>query len=375
MTDTVNRNALSMAADVAGRVSVISGWKNAGPRQAWQASIVLSLLATTASAQTPSQQAQNDLPSVTVTAPEAKRRPTTATSDTTAARRTRATRAARRPEQPVQPKPFEETQAQRTGTVGYYVNSTSIATRTNTPIVNIPQSLNVISREMINDQNYGGLTDVTRYVPSVAVHQGEGNRDELVIRGVDSSANFFVNGFRDDVQIYRDIYNTQSIEVLKGPSAITFGRGSGGGLLNRTLKEADGVYRYEATGQTGSWGDRRVSVDAGQAVNENVAVRLNAFYEGADGFRDFNHLERYGFNPTATFKVDDNTKVKLSYEYYHDERTADRGNPSLTPVGGAHAIQSGHAVCTQWRLLDLLRQPESQHGAGYRPDRHGVHRT
>ena len=335
MTDTVNRNALSMAADVVGRVSVISGWKNARPRQAWQASIVLSLLATTASAQTPSQQAQNDLPSVTVTAPEAKRRPTTATSDTTAARRTRATRAARRPEQPVQPKPFEETQAQRTGTVGYYVNSTSIATRTNTPIVNIPQSLNVISREMINDQNYGGLTDVTRYVPSVAVHQGEGNRDELVIRGVDSSANFFVNGFRDDVQIYRDIYNTQSIEVLKGPSAITFGRGSGGGLLNRTLKEADGVYRYEATGQTGSWGDRRVSVDAGQAVNENVAVRLNAFYEGADGFRDFNHLERYGFNPTATFKVDDNTKVKLSYEYYHDERTADRGNPSLTPVGGA----------------------------------------
>ena len=68
------------------------------------------------------------------------------------------------------------------------------------------------------------------------MHQGEGNRDELVIRGVDSSANFFVNGFRDDVQIFRDLYNTQSIEVLKGPSALTFGRGSGGGLVNRTLE-------------------------------------------------------------------------------------------------------------------------------------------
>ena len=72
------------------------------------------------------------------------------------------------------------------------------------------------------------------------MHQGEGNRDELVIRGVDSSANFFVNGFRDDVQYFRDLYNAQSIEILKGPSALTFGRGAGGGLVNRTLKEADG---------------------------------------------------------------------------------------------------------------------------------------
>ena len=94
---------------------------------------------------------------------------------------------------------------------------------------------------------------MTRYVPGVAVHQGEGNRDELVIRGVNSSANFFVNGFRDDVQYFRDIYNTQSIEVLKGPSALTFGRGAGGGLLNRTLKEADGNRIYEATAQTGSY--------------------------------------------------------------------------------------------------------------------------
>ncbi len=82
---------------------------------------------------------------------------------------------------------------------------------------------------------------MTRYVPGVAVHQGEGNRDELVIRGVDSSANFFVNGFRDDVQYFRDFYNAQSIEVLKGPSALTFGRGAGGGIVNRTLKEADGT--------------------------------------------------------------------------------------------------------------------------------------
>src|SRR6478672_3577873 len=220
-------------------------------------------------------------------------------------------------------------------TEGYLATSTSVATKTNTPLINIPQSITVVTKDFIRDQGFSSLTDVTRYVPGVAVHQGEGNRDELVIRGVDSSANFFVNGFRDDVQYFRDLYNAQSIEILRGPAALTFGRGAGGGLLNRTLKEADGVRRYEATAQTGSWGDRRVTLDAGQAINENVAARLNVFYEGADGFRDFNHLERYGFNPTVTLKPDDNTKVKLSYEYFHDERTADRGNPSQGLPGGA----------------------------------------
>jgi len=213
-------------------------------------------------------------------------------------------------------------------TDGYIANSTAVATKTNTPTINIPQSLTVVTKDFIKDQSFQGLTDVTRYVPGVAVHQGEGNRDELVIRGVDSSANFFVNGFRDDVQYFRDLYNTLSLEILRGPSALTFGRGAGGGLVNRTLKEADGTRVYDVTAQTGSYGDRRITLDAGQAINENVATRLNAFYEGSDTFRDFGKLERYGFNPTVTLTPNDTTKVKLSYEYFHDERTADRGNPS-----------------------------------------------
>ena len=231
-----------------------------------------------------------------------------------------------RPQTP--PSPPADSQDARTGTVGVYSNSTSVATKSNTPLVNIPQSLNVMTKGFIRDQGFQGLTDVTRYVPGVAVHQGEGNRDELVIRGVDSSANFYVNGFRDDVQIFRDLYNTQSVEILKGPSALTFGRGNGGGLLNRTLKEADWTRVHEAVFQTGSYFDRRASVDVGQGINESVAARFNAFYEKSDTFRDFGRLERYGVNPTVTLKPDDATKVRLSYEYYHDERTADRGNPS-----------------------------------------------
>ena len=281
----------------------------------------------------------SQLPPVQVSPPEEQKRRVTGTSNSQRANRStqRRTQAARRPEvEAAAPKTFGPSQDAKTGTVGVYANSTSSATKTNTPLVNIPQSVNVVTKEFIRDQNFQSLTEVTRYVPGVAIHQGEGNRDELVIRGVNSSANFFVNGFRDDVQYYRDLYNTQSIEVLKGPSALIFGRGAGGGLVNRTLKEADGTRVYEAAATVGSWNTKRVTMDAGQAVNENVAVRFNAMYENSDTFRQYGHLERYGINPTVTLKPSDDTKIKLSYEFYHDFRLADRGNPSQgLPGAGA----------------------------------------
>jgi catecholate siderophore receptor len=270
------------------------------------------------------------LPPVVVeqSSPRPRRAPTSAVRQRASQGTARREASRANPEKPVPTPDRFGSQDARTGTVGVYANSTSVATKTNTPLVNIPQSISVITKDFIKDQAPLGLTDVTRYVPGVAIHQGEGNRDELVIRGVDSSANFFVNGFRDDVQYFRDLYNAQSVEVLKGPSALTFGRGAGGGLVNRTLKEADGTRVYDASVQTGSFGDRRFTLDAGQAVNDNVAARLNAFYEGSDTFRDFGHLERYGINPTVTLKPNDTTKIKLSYEYFHDQRTSDRGNPS-----------------------------------------------
>jgi catecholate siderophore receptor len=279
------------------------------------------------------KQSASELPAVEVDEPVRKpRRRRTAKP----AARSEMTVTRRQPAPPVQnEKPIlpPDTQDARTGTVGVYSNSTAVATKTNTPLINIPQSLSVITHEFIRDQNPQNLTDVTRYVPGVDVHQGEGNRDELVIRGVNSSANFFVNGFRDDVQYYRDVYNSHSVEVLKGPNAITFGRGSGGGLVNRTLKEADGTRIYETTAQTASFWDRRFTLDAGQAVSENFAARLNAMYEGSDTFRDFVKFERYGINPTFTWKADEATTVKFSYEYFHDDRTADRGNPSQAVSG------------------------------------------
>src|SRR5215468_4313992 len=288
--------------------------------------------ATPSRAQSPSPTpGASQLPAVQVDEPQRKPPRRARSEPNTRTEATARRPAEQRAPQPPPPTPVSNpanTYDARTGTVGVYTNSTAVATKTNTPLVNIPQSINVLTKEYIQDQSFQSVTEATRYGPGVAIHQGEGNRDELIIRGVDSSANFYVNGFRDDVQYFRDLYNAQSVEILKGPSALIFGRGAGGGLVNRTLKEADGQRIYEATASFGSWATKRTTLDAGQAVNENVAVRLNAMYENSDTFRQYGHLERYGINPTVTLKPSDDTKIKLSYEFFHDFRLADRGNPS-----------------------------------------------
>ena len=182
--------------------------------------------------------------------------------------------------------PSSATQDARTGTVGVYPNSTSVATKVNTPIVNIPQSLSVVTKEFITDNSFQNMTDITRYVPGVAVHQGEGNRDELIIRGVDSSANFFVNGFRDDVQIFPRLLqcaehrNPQRTRV-RSPSVAAPAAACSTAPSRRPT--ANGYTRRRC--RPDRTDDRRATLDAGQAVNENFAVRLNVMYEKSDTFR------------------------------------------------------------------------------------------
>jgi catecholate siderophore receptor len=217
------------------------------------------------------------------------------------------------------------------GTVGYLATRSTTATKTDTPLINVPQSVSVLTKEFIKDQSPQSFTDVLRYVPGVIPHQGEGNRDQVVVRGQSSSADFFVNGIRDDVQYFRDLYNIYRVEVLKGPNAMIFGRGGGGGVINRVLKEADGVPVREVTVLGGQFNDKRVAVDVGDAINENWAGRINAVYEDTDSYRKFVNIQRYGINPTAVYRNED-TKVALTYEYFHDDRVSDRGIPSQDTV-------------------------------------------
>ena len=222
-----------------------------------------------------------------------------------------------------------EITGQRAESKNYKVEQIVTATKTNTPLLDVPQSISIVSEEQIKDQQMLGLGDVVRYVAGITAIQGENNRDQIVFRGNSSSADFFLNGVRDDVQYYRDLYNLGRVEVLRGPNAMLFGRGGGGGLINRVTKEAGFALVRELTLQAGSHGGQRATVDVDQPLSDQVAVRVNALYEDSDSFRDNVGLKRSAVNPTLTFTPTGETKVTLAYEHIHDVRTADRGITSF----------------------------------------------
>ena len=217
-----------------------------------------------------------------------------------------------------------------TGQRGQYgARSTATATKTNTDIKNIPQAMTVISKAQIEDQDLRSIGELMNFVPGASAGTGEGNRDTITLRGNSSTADFFVDGIRDDVQYFRDFYNVDRVEVLRGSNAMIFGRGGGGGIVNRVTKRAtfSTDRSFAVTGD--SYGGYRLTADVDQALSSGAGVRINGLYENGDSFRHHVDLKRYGINPTVGFLAGPDTRIDLSYEYFHDRRTADRGVPSI----------------------------------------------
>jgi catecholate siderophore receptor len=229
-------------------------------------------------------------------------------------------------------------------TDGYMAMKSFSATRTDTPLRDVPQSITVVTQEMIRDQTMQNMADVVRYVPGVGISQGEGNRDAVIFRGNNSTGDFYVDGLRDDVQYFRDLYNIDRVEVLKGSNGMIFGRGGAGGVINRVTKEAGWTPIREISAQYGSFSHKRIAVDIGQPINDVVAFRLNAMYEHSNSYRNGVELERGGVNPTLTIKPTGQTKIVLSGEYFTDNRIADRGIPSFGTMSGV--VDSGRPADT-----------------------------
>ena len=122
---------------------------------------------------------------------------------------------------------------------GRFLQSEAVrALRTPTPIIDVPQSLSIVTSDQIEERGYASVADMISYIPGVSMSQGEGHRDAVVFRGVRSTADFFIDGIRDDSQYYRSFYNLDQVEILRGPNALLFGRGGAGGVLNRVTKKA-----------------------------------------------------------------------------------------------------------------------------------------
>lgn len=228
--------------------------------------------------------------------------------------------------------PKSETIEEETIVVGQHLYSDQVnAIKTPTPILDVPQSLSIITAGQITERGFTSVGDIINYMPGVNTSQGEGHRDAVVFRGVRSTADFFIDGARDDVQYYRPLYNLEQVEILRGPNALLFGRGGTGGILNRVTKK--GVIGQNFTGyQVGadSFGEFGVQIDSNHVLNESTSFRINVFYEGLENHRDFYDGDRYGINPTVKFELSPATTLDLSYEYIDHERFIDRGIPTGT---------------------------------------------
>lgn len=213
--------------------------------------------------------------------------------------------------------------------VGYSPAISTSATKSSTPLRDVPQTVNVIPEQLIRDQGARSMQDVLRNVPGVGMSSGDGQRDQVTIRGFSAISDQFIDGIRDDAMYYRDLSNIERVEVLKGPAAVLYGRGSSGGLINRVTKKPQDSDFGEVTVTLGSNDLKRTSFDMNNSLNENVDLRVTGAYEDSGSFRDQGFVERSSIAPSLAIKFTEDTKLLVQGEFAKDKRVTDFGIPSF----------------------------------------------
>tara|TARA_Y100001970_G_scaffold158998_1_gene194402 strand:+ start:21418 stop:23493 length:2076 start_codon:yes stop_codon:yes gene_type:complete len=207
------------------------------------------------------------------------------------------------------------------------------ALKTPVAILDVPQTVSIVTDEDIRKQGFREIGDIIRYTPGVNTSQGEGHRDAVVFRGVRSTADFFQDGVRDDVQYYRSLYNVEQVEILRGPNALLFGRGGTGGIINRVTKKAVVGERFGSFDLGfDDFGSNDLALDYNFESGDKSAARINMHVDNLENHRDFYNGDRLGFNPSIRVQINEDTTLDLSYEYADHERMIDRGIPTANGV-------------------------------------------
>ena len=199
------------------------------------------------------------------------------------------------------------------------------ATKTSAPLRDVPQSVNVVTEKLIEDQNATSMEAALRNVPGVSFNHGDGQRDQVLIRGFSAISDWFVDGVRDDALYFRDLSDTERVEVLKGPAAVLYGRGSSGGIINRVTKKPifGSPFGGEVSLGVGNDGYRRATADLNTAIGDAMAFRLNVAGEDSDSYRDQQFTQRYNIAPSLAIKFSPQTDLLLQYTNLRDERLTD----------------------------------------------------
>jgi len=211
--------------------------------------------------------------------------------------------------------------------IGYAPSNASTATRTDMPIRDIPQSIQVIPRQVLEDQQVIRVTDAIRNVSGVV--EGDtfgGTVDNFNIRGFDFTANFR-DGLRDTGDNLRELANIEQIEILKGPASVLYGNAEPGGIINLVTKKPLATPYYFGQFSLGNFSYYRSAIDLSGPLypDETLLYRLNVGYENTGSFRDFVNGERFFFGPVFDLELGDRTNLLFDFSYLNDERTMDQG--------------------------------------------------
>ncbi|MFV3324887.1 TonB-dependent receptor [Pseudomonas sp. NY15372] len=212
----------------------------------------------------------------------------------------------------------------------YKATESKSALKIDAPLRDIPQTVNVVPESVIKDQGAQSMEDVLKNVPGVGLSNGDGQRDQVTIRGFNAIGDMYIDGVRDDALYFRDLSNIERVEVIKGPAAVLYGRGSSGGLINSVSKKPGFDPKHEVGMTLDTEGKRRTQFDTGWADPQgNQAYRLTGAFEDSDTFRDDGYIDRKAIAPSAYFRLSDDLELNLGATYLYDKRLIDFGIPAL----------------------------------------------
>jgi catecholate siderophore receptor len=214
-----------------------------------------------------------------------------------------------------------------TATDGYATTVQTTGSRVPIRVLDLPQSTYTVTHQLLEDRGANSVKDALAGVPGVQPTLGEGRRDSFDIRGFSSQTDQYIDGVRDDAQYFRDLSNTEQLDVVEGPAAVLYGRGSSGGLVNRITKKPAMEGREGYIGITGgSYGERRLEADASDSWLDNtLGGRLTGAGEYTGSQRHYYYMNRYAFAPTLRWRPSDRTDLYVQVERLRDERLPDRG--------------------------------------------------
>ena len=199
------------------------------------------------------------------------------------------------------------------------------------PVLNTPRSVTVLTKEALEDKDATTLRDALRSTAGVTLGSGEGGNafgDRFFIRGFDARNDVFVDGVRDPGVSIRENFNTEQVEILRGPASSFAGRGTTGGALNIVTKEANDADFTNFEGEVGTASMKRGTFDINRSLSPTLDIRINGMAQNADvPGRDFATDNRNGIAAAVTFKPTANFTVKADYSYTHLWGLPDFGVP------------------------------------------------